>query len=231
MFGRRSIGVRFGSAVAAILFLYASTVWAIPHAMSDEELDQVCAGGSSGFNVAMPVIEDMVYQFSHTTPIGQVNGSVQVEVQGDPSHVTVSPSVPATPVTPSTPATASAPATPTTPSAPSAPSLPVSPSVPATPAPSISPSVQHVAAVASQQSQSAQPTPVIIASSILQPINVQAIDTMVRITCNVDVSIQTMPQVVQAIQRNQLLIPSSLLQSLMSPGTGTGGAGIIFRSR
>jgi hypothetical protein len=61
---------------------------------------------------------------------------------------------------------------------------------------------------------------VVVTTSIIQPIQIQAVDTAMRITANFNISLQTLPQYLQVVQKNQLLLPTSVVQALMAPGIG-----------
>ena len=55
--------------------------------MADEELDQVCAKGSTGFNVDSVALNQMVFDFSRQTPLGQVSGSGTMTVEVIPNSL------------------------------------------------------------------------------------------------------------------------------------------------
>jgi len=68
----------------------------------------------------------------------------------------------------------------------------------------------------------ANPTAGTIILPGFQPIQISAIEENVRVTVNLKLALLTSPQAIQAMQKNQLLLPSGLLQGLVFSGIGMG---------
>ena len=56
-----------------------------PRLMADEEMDQVCAKGSAGPSVDPVVLNQMIFNFSRQTSLGQVSGSGAITVEALPN--------------------------------------------------------------------------------------------------------------------------------------------------
>ena len=71
----------------AVFFALFTSLQAQPRVLADEEMDQVCAKGSAGFNVDSVALNQMVFDFSRQTSLGWVSGSgsINVEALSNPS--------------------------------------------------------------------------------------------------------------------------------------------------
>ena len=69
----------------ACLFALSPMLQAQPRLMADEEMDQVCAKGSAGLTVDPVALNQMVFEFSRQTSLGQVSGSGVISVEVIPS--------------------------------------------------------------------------------------------------------------------------------------------------
>ena len=77
-------------ACGVVLFALAPLLQAQPRVLADEEMDQVCAKGSTGLSVDPAALNQMFFEISRQTSLGQVTGSgtVSVEVIPNPSGKT-----------------------------------------------------------------------------------------------------------------------------------------------
>ena len=83
----------------AVAFVLCPILQARPREMADAEMDQVCAKGSTGPSLNPVAINQLVFQFTQATSLGQVSGSGSVLVQVSPnasgnSSSTVTPLLP-----------------------------------------------------------------------------------------------------------------------------------------
>ncbi len=79
---------------------------AAPRELNDAEMDEICAKGTTGFDVDLATIHEMVMAFSHHSAVAQVAGTILWTVEAnttDPAQVQVL--VGSQPVTPDTPIT------------------------------------------------------------------------------------------------------------------------------
>ena len=79
-----------------------------PRLLADAEMDQVCAKGSTGFNVDSAVLNQMIFDFSRQTPLGQVSGSGAISVEVIPNTTGKSQILVGAPPTVGTPTTTGA---------------------------------------------------------------------------------------------------------------------------
>lgn len=77
--------------VLVLLLAVAPGLQARPRVMSDAEMDEVCAKGSTGFEVDPVAVNRLVFEFSRPTSLGHVsaNGTISVEVLPNASGRTV----------------------------------------------------------------------------------------------------------------------------------------------
>jgi hypothetical protein len=102
-----------GSFRLVVTTLVAALVWpgpwsapAAPRELSDAEMDEVCAKGSTGFDVDLRTIHELVMSFTHHTAVAQVAGTILWRVEAntaDPAQVQVL--VGSQPLAPNTPLT------------------------------------------------------------------------------------------------------------------------------
>lgn len=75
----------------AVLCVFSPKLQARPRLMADEEMDQVCAKGSTGLNVDSLALNQMVFEFSRQTALGRVSGSAVISVEVIPNALGKSP--------------------------------------------------------------------------------------------------------------------------------------------
>ena len=93
--------IRFPLIPACLVLLcaLAPMLPAQPHVMADEEMDQVCAKGSTGVDVDPVVLNQMVFEFSRQTSLGLVSASGAISVEMIPNSSGKSPIFQGTPIT------------------------------------------------------------------------------------------------------------------------------------
>ena len=139
----------------AVLCAVSPVLQAKPRVMADAEMDEVCAKGSTGFNVDSAALNQMVFAFSQATSLGQVSGSGAVTVEVIPN--------------------------------------------------------------ASGQSQFLIGTPTTAGATLATDLRV--VNGTVQVTGNLNINMQALPSVVNALQQNRLVLPPGF-----NPlGLGVGG--------
>lgn len=223
MMKHKSVRLRVISATIAAVLALQAPVMAVPRLMSDEELDLVCAKGSRNFDFDMVTIRELIFQFAHHSAVAQVvaSGVLRIEANTtDPNRVQVR--------------VGQAGFTQPPPAAPPPPQHPLSGSVEpvaavtATPGPE--PMPEPLATVTPPPAIAPQPEPISAASATVEIINgaemptieVRAIAAVVRVTADIDVSVRTLPAMIDASVKDKLLIPPGLARGLFSPGLALG---------
>jgi hypothetical protein len=70
-----------GWVVAAALLVGAAGQCPAARLMTDEEMDEVCARGSRGFEVDVAGIREMAFEFSRRGPFGEITGHGVLQVE------------------------------------------------------------------------------------------------------------------------------------------------------
>ena len=144
-----------------------------PRLLADEEMDQVCAKGSAGLSVDPVALNQMVFEFSRQTSLGQVSGSGAISVEAIPNSSGKSQFLLGPPL--------------------------------AVPGGAQPPAGSALAPRAAASAASAGAVP--LDAIAIPPTDLQVVNGTVRVRGDLNVTLQTLPSVLSALQQHRLVLP------------------------